>query len=179
MKNKENRNDANSPLPKFGVLDAVIIILVVAAICGIYFRYNIMDAISARRNIRDYDIEFSIDNINFTTTGFLNENDQIRFASDGTVLGVLIKDSDGMSENILSITPASETFSDNGQVIEVYYPEGTRVDVRGTLRCSGTYSDEGIFLVNGSTSLSSGELINVRTDEVSVALRVLSISVFE
>ena len=176
MKNKENKTEKGKITPRFGVLDAVIILLVIAAICGIYFRYNMMDTIAARRNIREYKIEFAIDNINFTTTSFLKENDEVRFASSGDTFGNLIKESVGMSDSILSVTPASEVFVDNGEVIEVFYPEGTRVDAEGTLKCKGTYSDDGIFLVNGNVSIASGEVISVHTDEVTVSMRILSIT---
>lgn len=178
MKNKENINKEKA-LPRFGVLDAVIILLVIAAVCGIYFRYNIIDMIDAKRNIKEYDIEISIDNINAATPRFIQENDEVRFASNSERLGVFIKDPNGMSDNVLSVTPASELFNRDGKVVEVFYPEDTRVDAIGIIRCKGTYSDNGIFLVNGSVSLSSGEVITVHTDEVTVSLRVLGISLVE
>ncbi len=176
MNNKINKSKNEKVIPRFGVLDAVIIIIVIAAICGIYFRYNIIDMISAKRNIKEYTVEFSIDNINYSTTRFIQENDEIRFASDNERFGTLIKDSEGISDNVLSITPASETFTANGHVFPVFYPEDTRVDAIGIMRCEGTYSDNGIFLVNGSRSISSGEIIQVYTDEVTVSLCVLSIT---
>lgn len=179
MSNNENKNKYGRALPRFGVLDAVIILLVVAAICGIYFRYNIMDAISQKKNIKDYTVEFAIENINSTTTRYIQENDEVRFASNGEVLGSFIKNANSMSDSILSITPASKMFTEQGKVIKVYYPEDTRVDVKGWLRCKGTYSENGIFLVNGSVAVSSGELITVNTDEVTVTLRIVSIAAFE
>ena len=174
-----NKKEDEKKLPRFGVLDAVIIILVIAAVCGIYFRYNIMDTIAAKRNIKEYAIEFSIDNINATTTRFIQENDEVRFASDNTRFGTIVKDSQGNSDNVLSITPASEIFTDNGQAFQVFYPENTRVNATGVMHCEGAYSDNGIFLVNGSRSLASGEKINVYTDEVTVTLSILSITPVE
>ncbi len=178
MKNKEN-NTKEKALPRFGVLDAVIILLVIAAVCGIYFRYNIMDMIAAKRNIKDYTIEFSIDNINASTTRFIEENDELRFASNNERLGVLVKDPSSMSDSVLSVTPASEIFNRDGQIVEVFYPEDTRVDAIGRVKCSGTYSDKGFFLVNGSVSLSSGEVVAVHTDEVTVSIRILNITAVE
>lgn len=176
---KNSGNNKEKTLPRFGVLDAVIILLVIAAVCGIYFRYNIMDMIEARRNIKEYTVEFSIDNINASTTRFIHENDEVRFASSNERLGVFIKDPNGMSDSVLSITPASEIFNRNGNIVEVFYPEDTRVDAIGRIKCNGTYSDNGIFLVNGSVSLSSGEVIEVHTDEVTVSIKILGIAVVE
>lgn len=175
MSNKNKAKKENT-LPRFSVLDAVIIIVVIAAICGIYFRYNIMEMISARRNIKEYTIEFSIDNINSSTTRFIQENDEIRFANDNEHFGTIIKDSQGISDNVLSITPAFETFTENGKAFPVFYPEDTRVNAVGTMRCEGTYSDNGIFLINGSRSVSSGENILVHTDEVTVTICIISIN---
>ena len=138
-----------------------------------------MDMIAAKRNIKDYTIEFSIDNINASTTRFIQENDEFRFASNNESIGVLIKDPSGMSDSVLSVTPASEVFNRDGQIVEVFYPEDTRVDAIGRIKCRGTYSDNGIFLVNGSVALSSGEIVAIHTDEVTVSIRILNITAVE
>ena len=107
---------------------------------------------------------------------FIQENDEIRFANDNEHFGTIIKDSQGISDNVLSITPAFETFTENGKAFPVFYPEDTRVNAVGTMRCEGTYSDNGIFLINGSRSVSSGENILVHTDEVTVTICIISIN---
>ena len=179
MSKKEKATKSEKRLPRFGVLDAVIIILVIAAVCGIYFRYSIMDTLDAKRNIQEYVVEFSIDNINATTTRFIQENDEIRFASDNMRFGTLVKSSQGNSDTVLSVTPSSEMFIDNGQAFYVFYPEDTRVNATGVIYCEGAYSDNGIFLVNGSRAIASGEQIKVYTDEVTVTLSVKSITLAE
>ena len=177
---KDNENKSTKTLPRFGVLDAVIILLVIAAVCGIYFRYNIMDMISARRNIKEYNIEIAIDNINHSTIKFIQENDEARFASNNERLGIFIKpndDGNGVTNNeILPTKPAFELFNRDGHIVQVEYPKDTRVNAVGIIRCNGSYSDNGIFLVNGSVSLSSGEIVQINTDEVTVSVRILNIT---
>ena len=56
MNNKDKKSTSEKALPRFGVLDAVIIILVIAAICAVYFRYNIMDMISEKRNLKEFTV---------------------------------------------------------------------------------------------------------------------------
>ena len=49
-----NRNtEKEKRTPRFGVLDAVIILLVVCLIAGIYFRSNIIEWFANQRNIGD------------------------------------------------------------------------------------------------------------------------------
>ena len=110
----------------------------------------------------------------------MNVGDRVVFASSGEELGTLIAESNGNSNIALSVTPASEFFTDDGKIIEVFYPNNeSRVDVKGRLQCRGTYSDDGGFLVNGSTYLSAGQTVKVRTELVSLELRILDIEPIE
>lgn len=178
MGNRNTEKEKRSP--RFGVLDAVIILLVVALITGIYFRSKFIDMISNNRNIRDYTVTFAVDNIRYTTPNYINVGDSVVLASNGETLGTIIEESDGMSNIALSVTPASEIFTDNGEVIEVFYPNNeSRVDVKGRLHCRGSYSEDGEFLVNGSTYLSAGQKVQARTDLVTLELRILEIEVVE
>jgi len=162
--------------PRFGVLDAVVILLVACLIAGIYFRSNIIDWISNKRDIQDYTVTFAVDNIRYTTPHFISVGDTVVLADTGETLGTIIEESEGNSKIALSITPASEIFTDNGEVIEVFYPNNeSRVDVKGRLRCRGSKSKEGGFLLNGSTYLSAGQTVTAHTETVTVELRILQI----
>ena len=166
--------------PRFGVLDAVIILLVVCLIVGIYFRSNIVEWISNYRNMRDYTVTFAVDHIRYTTPNYINVGDEVVFASSGEEFGTIIEESEDASNIALSVTPSSEVFTDNGQVIEVFYPNNeSRVDVKGRLLCRGTYSEDGGFLVNGSTYLSAGQTVMAKTEWVTIELRVLEIKAAE
>ena len=45
-------------LPKFGVLDAVIILLVIAIAVGIYFRYSFFDTLTSMQNMKECYVTF-------------------------------------------------------------------------------------------------------------------------
>ncbi len=178
MGNRNTEKEKRSP--RFGVLDAVIILLVICLIAGIYFRSNIIEWISNQRNVRDYTVTFTVDHIRYTTPNYINVGDKVVFASNGEAFGTIIEESEGMSNIALSVTPSSEIFTDNGQVIEVFYPNNeSRVDVKGRLRCRGTYSEDGGFLINGSTYLSAGQTVTVQTELVTLELRILEITAVE
>ena len=41
-------------VPKFKILDAVIILLIITSVLGIYFRYNVMDTLKQQKDIKEY-----------------------------------------------------------------------------------------------------------------------------
>ena len=46
--------------PHFNVLDALIILLVILIIVGIYFRYNIIDFLKDSQNKEEYAISYTV-----------------------------------------------------------------------------------------------------------------------
>ncbi len=177
MKDKKQKKERRAP--RFGVLDAVIILLVILAVTGVYFRYNIIDFISGAKNLQEYTVEYSIEDIRYSTPDFIDINDEVYFASNGESFGKLV----AVSENAgaLSIKPAAEYFTNSkGEIVEVMYPDNqSRVDAQGKLVCSGRYSDDGRFLVNGSTHITSGQYVNVKTEYVTVTIRIENIALLE
>ena len=139
---------------------------------GVYFRYSILDFFTGAQNLDDYTVSYSIYDIRYTTVNYINIDDKVYFASDGEEFGTLTNVSENMGA--VSYTPASEYFTkSDGSIIEVVYPNNqSRVNAQGRLNCRGRYSDEGGFLVNGSTHLASGQYIDVYTDYVTVTIRI-------
>ena len=180
MKEKRLKNEKRIKKgPRFRVLDAVIILLVITSVVGIYFRYNVFDTLKNQRNLKDYVVSFSIQNIRQSTTSYLDINDVVYDGEDGKKLGELIGYS-ADSSNPLRPTPASEYFVDqNGNTVQVFYPDSesmdARVDVEGKMLCEGSYSEESGFLVNGSRYLAPGQTIQVQTEKVTLILTVKEI----
>ncbi len=181
MGNKQNNTSeiTERKLPKFKILDAVIILLILAAVIGVYFRYSILDLITNNREQKDYAISFSIEDIKSTTEMYIKIGDMVYDAETGDPLGTLIKADDSMEDDLL-ISVASEFFTkDDGTVIEVLYPENTRIDVKGRMLCRGTYTEEGGFLLGGSKYLSPGQKITVQTELVTVSITIEEIMLYE
>ncbi len=177
MKSKKEKVIKKSP--RFGVLDAMIILLIIIAVVGVYFRYNIIELINGTKNLDDYTVSYTIENIRYTTPNYIDVGDEVYFADDGAHFGTLINASENMGA--LSITPASEYFTtSNAEIVKVFYPDSqSRVDAVGRLNCKGRYSDEGGFLVNGSVYIASGQYIGVTTEHVTVTLRINEITAAE
>lgn len=178
MENNKQTNQRKRA-PRFGVLDAVILLLIVAVVAGIYFRTHIMDWITNQRNVKEYTVTFAIDNIRYTTPNYLSIGDEVFFSENGDDFGTLIEESDDASNIALNVMPASEWVYIDGVATRVSYPDETRVDVKGRLLCEGSYSDDGGFLVNGTTYIAAGQTISAQTELVSFSLRVLTIEAVE
>lgn len=169
--------------PRFKVLDAVIILLIITSVVGIYFRYNVFETLKNQRDMKEYVVSFSVQNIRRSTTNYLDIDDVVYYAEDGEKLGELIGYS-ADSFNALRPTPASEYFVDqNGNTVQVFYPNSesmdARVDVEGKILCEGSYSEESGFLVNGTRYLAPGQSIEVQTETVSLTLTVKEIVLSE
>ena len=179
MKERKKKSESARKFPKFGILDAVILLLLIAAVVGIYFRYNIMDTITKNKNLQEYAVTFSVKEIRYTTPNYVSVGDKVYFADSGDLFGTLLPESDSMSEIALSVTPSSEYFVDDGQIVEVFYPNNeSRVDARGRIQCKGSLADNGGFLLDGSVSLAPGQKVNIRTDSVTISVEILKIELF-
>ena len=158
----------------FNVLDALIIILLVAVVLGIYFRFNFVEAFGAKQGTEAYNVSFSVENIRYTTPSYVNVGDEVYFGDTGDLFGVLVSESE--NKNVLSITPASETFVDSaGNVQEVYYENETRVDAKGRIECQGTYSNDAGFCVGGTRYLAPGQTVEINTELVTFVITITSI----
>ena len=170
--------------PRFRVMDAVIILLVITSALGIYFRYNLFETLKNQRNIKEYVVSFTISNIRQSTVSYLDIDDVVYDGESGEKIGVLIEHSPDAS-SALSPLPASEYFVDkNGNVQKADYPytEGdpeVRVSPTGRLRCEGTFSDASGFHINGSQYIAPGQTIQVQTETVTFLMTVTEIAPLE
>ena len=178
---KNNAKKATKKAPRFGVLDAVIILLIIVAVVGVYFRYNIIDFISNMRNLENYTVSYSVENVRHTINNYVNIDDEVYFADDGELFGTLINSGENNVEPMRAM-PASQYFTkSNGEIVSITYPdnEQSRVDITGRLVCIGNYTEDGGFLVNGKTYIAAGQYINVQTEYVTFTIRIEEIALYE
>ena len=157
--------------PGFKVLDIVIILLVLLVIAGALLRYNAVDLFENNLNKKEYTVSFSIKNIRYTTPEHMLVGDTVYFEDSGEKMGTLISQS---GNNIaLKWTVASEYVADQkGNMVEIYYPEDTRVDAEGKMLCEGVYTSDGTFLLNGTTYLAAGKNVEIKTEKVTVTITI-------
>ena len=161
--------------PHFNVVDAVIVILVIAALVGVYFRYNIMDYLTQASSKSEYYLTFTVEDVRYTTPYYIEMDDVFYLSANGDELGVFAGGAENQSEPI--ITFASKTVTDSkGEIHEISYPhEQSRVNINGRLLCYGTFSEETGFCLDGKSYFGAGESVSVYSEKVTFTLRILSI----
>ena len=178
MAKRENIAAASKRTAHFNVIDAVIIILVIAVALGIYSRFNVIETLWAKNDTEKYAVSFSVKDIRYTTATYVNVGDKVYFSDNNEFFGTIMSESENV--NALSITPASKHFTDSkGNVVEVFYPGDTRIDVKGRIECTGYYNDEGGFTVDGRKYLAPGQTVNVQTELVTVTVTITSIDLIQ
>lgn len=186
MSTKVKKQKKERKSPGFKVMDAIIILLVLIAIVGVYLRYNSLSIFDKRLNMAEYTVSFTIDNIKNSTPKHLEVGDAVYFSDSGELFGTLLPESDSMENIALKCSPASEYFIDeSGTMIEVNYPqdpndpESSRVRAEGKLSCMGLYTDNGSFLVDGSVYLAAGKQVQIQTEKVTVTVTIRDIQLSE
>ncbi len=165
--------------PKFHILDIVIIILIVAMLVGIYFRYNVFEIFGNFQNQSEAQLTFSVTNIKDSTQYYINIDDAVYLQSDGKSLGTIMR-YEPNADYALKVYPSTEDFvKEDGTIISAAYPEDTRSDIEGKIKCVGTFSDDGTFLLDGSTYISPGKTLIVCTEKVTLQILITDISKIE
>lgn len=177
-KQKEKKEKKIRSGPRFRALDAVIILLILAAVIGVYLRYNHLDVFTGTGNQSNYIVSFSIKDIRYTTPEYyVSVGDVVYFSDDGKEMGALIGASDGQNRALLCQPAEKQFITEDNEVVEVQYPNNeSRVDANGRIRCLGSYTDDGGFLVNGSRYLSAGQTVSVQTERVTVTILIEEIA---
>ena len=174
MKKDKIKTEKSKKLPRFGALDAFIILVVIVIIVGVFFRYRLLDVLNAQQNLNDYNVSFSVENVRYTTPDYINVGDVVYFKDSGAELGVITNESENMGA--FTVAPASEMFTDsNGNMIEVHYPNETRVSINGKMICSAQVSETGGILINGNTYLAPGQTVDVTTELVTMTIQINNI----
>ena len=161
--------------PKFYVLDVAIIILIVVAVLGIYFRYSIFDMLGNYKNQNEAQIVFSVKNIKETTKTFINIDDEVYFKGNGSTFGTIMSGEENSNDALVGIVPASATFVENGNLITVSDPSGTRIDANGRIRCKGSFAEDGTFKLHGTEYLSAGQTKVICTESVTLEITIVKI----
>jgi hypothetical protein len=166
--------------PKFGVLDAVIILLVIAIVAGIYFRYSFFDTLNSMKNMKECYVTFKTDKITTNVSREMYDGDAIYFKSDGSSFGTLAVKSEEITMVIQEQPATSTVFKDGKTYADVQYPQGmdgSLIYGIGTIKCNCAVSENGSYLLNGTTYIAPGQTYTVCTERVTVNIMITDIEV--
>lgn len=147
----------------FNAVDALIIVLILAAIVGLVLRYTVLNDIEDASSHNTYYITFksaeipqsSCDALDRTSKDADGEN-WVYLQDGNTRVGELTSGS-------VTYLP-SETLAEDkdGNKVVVHYPD--LFDATGMIKCKGYVASEtGAFRLNGKLDLAAGSLLEVQT----------------
>ena len=170
------KTDSEKSRVRFRALDIVIVVLILASVVGVYFRYNLKDMLIGSRNLQNYVVSFEIKDVQDATKDKFEIGHKVYYYGNGELLGELIAVTEN-SDAAVHHYPAVKTVVPNGQteVVEVKYPEGTRIDISARMMCKGKYTEGAGFLVDGTEYIAPGQTISVMTDYVTFDMIITQI----
>ena len=155
----------------FNALDLVIVVVLALCVAMIGFRFIRTSDIAANTENSKYRVTFLITIVSDGSREALVAGDSVFSRLNDAYIGKL--------EGIDTVNPAFE-FLDNGRgsFEKVYYPDGTKIDITGSIIAEGTNNDDGFF-ASGSFFLSPGRTLDIYTGHIQVTILITGISEFE
>lgn len=172
------KEEKKHKFPKFGILDAVIILLVIVICAGVYFRYNFFDTLNSSKNLKECYITFKTDKITTAVSRELEKDDLVYFKSNGNTLGTLTVRSEEIAILIQEQPATTTVFKDGKSYADVQYPQGmdnSLIYGIGTIKCNCTVAENGSFLLDGSLYLAPGQTYTVCTERVTFDITITAI----
>lgn len=161
----------NKKIKKFNALDWVILIVLILCVASFVFRYQRKAEISGASIEGKYAVSFFVENVRYTSADAFVKGDRVYVSTDDTCIGVF--------ERLDSNNPAAYYAEDPAAgIVKVYYPEGTRVDLTGTIISEGVMNDDGYF-VGGSYYLAPGKSVSIYTGHIFVQITITDIVPYE
>jgi len=152
--------DNNMKTKKINVLDIVILVIIAVSVISLGMRYYQRADITGESVSGRYEVSFLVTDVRHTTADAFVKGDRVYVATDDTCIGVF--------DRLDSNNPAAYYAEDpDSGTVKVYYPEGTRVDLTGTIISEGVMNDDGYF-VGGSYYLAPGKKLTMYTGHVYV-----------
>ena len=154
---------------KFNIIDFIIILLVVACIGGIYVRYNLIDKIGVNAQLKNYEITFISKELRYTSLAAFEKDTAVIDRKTGNNIGIF----KGIETNSPS---AAYVEKSDGTIEKLYYPENTKIDVKGKIIVRGIMNDNG-FLLDGKQYIATGTTLKISTEKLDIDISVEAINI--
>ena len=185
MKEKKAKSlKTASGKPTFNVIDVLIIVVVIACVAGVALRYTVLNENWNQKNDEVYYITFRADPLSYSAYSTLlasssEQNDNWIYLDDGiTRLGTVSVSNSGT----LAGVPETLKFklSDGSEITASYAGDESENDVTWTLtgkiRCNGSVSQDGGFLLNGKRYIGVNEKLSVYSKYCDFDLTITGIA---
>ncbi len=150
---------------KPNIIDFIIIIAVIAAIIGITLRSGIVEQVTVNSNLETARVTFLISSVSESTGGYFDNGDPFYSETHKCSFGTL--------EQFWTM-PAEIYLANEYGVLQKTTVSGDKIDVRGTMLCTGIFTEDGFFLA-GSNYIAPNSPVTVKSASVTVNLTVMDI----
>ena len=154
---------------RFGVLDAVILIIVIALMATVVFRFT-TDIKLFAYNTEKYAVTIRAEGLQYTTVDMILPTDNVYF-ENGDLLGTFLTSP--------TVTPKMVyELSSEGDLIPAYYPDNTLVNIITTIECDLVESDDMLVTKSGE-HLAAGVTFLLHTQTLDLYVEVIGIEKIE
>ncbi len=152
----------------FNALDLVIIIVLALCIATVAIRFVRTSDMEQSGETSKYRLTFLVSNVSDASRDAIVSGDSVFSQINDAYIGKI--------EGIDTVSPAFE-FIDNGKggFEKVYYPDGTKIDITGTIIAEGAKNDDGFF-ASGNFFLSPGRSFDIYTGHIQVTILITGIT---
>lgn len=155
----------NNSKVRFGILDAVVLIAVVALVAALVFRYT-ADKNLFVYNTEKYTVTVKACGLQYTTVNMIGSDDAV-YLEDGKQIGSFA--------HAPTVTPMlSYSTASSGDIIPAYYPDNTLVDILTDIECDLIVKD-GMTMTKNGVHIAVGTVIRIHTETVDLTVEVTSV----
>jgi len=150
---------------RFGLLDAVILIAVIALVLALVFRYT-ADKRLFVYDAETYTVTVKATGLQYTTVNMLDSNAKV-YLEDGKQIGTFV--------HAPTVTPMlSYSTTSSGDIIAAYYPDNTLVDIVTDVECELIVND-GMIMTKGGVHVAVGTVIKIHTETVDLDVEIVAV----
>ncbi len=159
-------NEEKKSKLRFGVFDAVIIIVVLSLLAGLVFRF-VADKNLFAYDTEQYTVTVKAYGLQYTTIDMLASDENV-YLESGKELGKL--------RGAPTVTPKLEYYTNSeGDMIPSYYPDNTLVDITTEIDCS-LVSSGGMLTTRDGIHIAAGAKLDIHTQSVNLTVEIVSVN---
>lgn len=158
-------SDKNTNKLRFSVIDAVILIVILAVIASMVLRFT-TDLRLFNYDTEKYVVTVKACGIRYTSIDMISSEDKV-FLADGELLGILM--------HAPTVTPMlSYTLTSAGEMVAVYYPDNTLVDIILEIECD-LINENGSAMTKNGVHIASGVVMDAHTPAVDLNFEIVNV----
>lgn len=151
---------------RLNIIDFLLIIAVLGALIGIAVRAGVVERVTNQANLETAKVSFLIQDIQESSADYFGIGDEFRSLTHNCVFGKL---------ESRQFMPAEAFIADSRGTLIKTHSANNRIDVRGVISCSGTFTDEG-FLLAGTSFIAPNSGIRIQSPSIDVYITVIDIA---